>query len=612
MKRYIAILVILLFSGLSLWAEEPSFAMSAPGIVKVGEQFSLTLSLNAKGEDLRMPSLDNFTILMGPSVSSSQSISIVNGKVNQSVNYSYTYVLRAEQEGTFTISPATIKADRKVVQSNQVTIKAIQGQASSGQNQGGQSQQSTRSKTDQGSGSTSVGSRENMFIAFEADKRNVYKGEMIGVTFKLYSRVSLSIADQTLPSFEGFWSQEIEVPDAEQTRTREAVDGVIYNVYTLKKWVLIPQQTGKLTIEPAEMIFNVQQRVAPQSIFDDFFGSYQNVKVKSTSDRVNINVKDLPPAPAGFKGAVGDFSMTSSIDREQLKANEAITVKVVVSGSGNLRHIAPLDFNFPADFEVYDPKTTYNHKVTMSGVSGTTTFEHLIIPRYAGEFTIPSRPFVFFNPKTQSYKSINTQTFNIKVEKGSDDNGQAMVSGVSKENIQYIGQDIRFIKKGDPGLRHLNNFFFGSAIFYLLYIAGLLVFASIMVVQRKRARENADVALMRNRKANKIVRKHLKAAALCVKKNDKDQFFETLLKAFWGYLSDKLTLPLSELSRDNARSTLSSCQVEPEIIDDFIQVVDTCEMARYAPSAVTESIDDLYKKAEKLIGTFEKQIRKKA
>jgi len=604
MRRYFASLLVIMFTGFNLLAEEPVFNMSAPTIVKVGEQFSLTLSLNAQGEDLRMPSLDNFTILMGPSVSSSRSFSMVNGKMSQSVEFAYTYVLVAEKEGNYTIAPATIKADRKVVQSNPVSIKVIQGQV---QTQSAPAQ----GNPSQGAQSAPSTSRENLFIRYETDKRNVYKGEMIAVTLKLYSRVNLSVVDQTLPSFEGFWSQDIEIPDAEQTRTREAVDGVIYNVYTLQKKIIIPQQSGKLSIEPAEMVFNVQQRVAPQSIFDDFFGSYQNVKIKAVSDRIGITVKDLPPAPSGFKGAVGEFTMTSSVDREQLTANEAITLKVVVSGTGNLRHVTPLDFNFPPDFEVYDPKTSYNHKVTLSGLSGSTTFEHLLIPRYAGEFTIASTPFVYFNPKTQSYHTLPTQSFNIKVEKGANEASSSVVSGVSKENIQFLGKDIRYIKKGDPGLKRVNSYFFGSFYYYLIHFVALLLFAAILVVMRKRARENANLALVKNRRASLMARKHLKAAYACMKKNDKDHFYEVLLKAFWGYLSDKLTIPLSELNRDNARNTLANYQVEQGTIDEFIEVVDLCEMARYAPAALTESIESVYQKGEKLIGLFEKQIRKK-
>jgi hypothetical protein len=602
------VLLLLLFIGLNAMAEEVRFSMSAPDMVTVGEQFSLTLSLNAEGEDLRMPDMPNFDILMGPSVSQSRSYSVINGKMSQAVEYTYTYILRAQSEGTFTIPAASVKSKREVYQSNSLTIKAIKGRQQSAP----QAQQGSPSQDSGVQTRTSGTSKDNLFIEYVTDKRNVYKGEMISVALKLFSRVSLSIADQTLPSFEGFWAEEIAIPSAEQTQTREAVDGIIYNVYTLQKKILVPQQTGTLYIEPAEMVFNVQQRVAPQSMFDDFFGSVQNVRVPVKTNRIAINVKDLPSPPSGFKGAVGKFTMSSTIDKTNIKSNEAITIKTKISGSGNLKQITPLTFSFPPDFEVYDPKTTYDFKASESGINGSTSFEQVFIPRYAGTFTIPSENFIYFDPSSQSYKTLPTTEFTIHVEKGADDQSTTVVSSISKQDVKYIGKDIRYIKTDNTSLKSKNAILFGSFNFFLIYIAALLAFAFLVFFQQKRIRENANLALMRNRRASKIARKHLNAASLCVKSNNRDEFFEALLRAFWGYLSDKLTLPLSELNRDNARATLAKYSVEDSTIEEFMSLIDICEMARFAPTAVNESIAELYQKAEMLISNFEKQIRKKA
>jgi hypothetical protein len=584
--------------------------MSAPDMVSAGEQFSLTLSLNAEGEDLRMPDLPNFDILMGPSVSQSRSYSVINGKMTQSVNFSYTYVLRAQSEGTFSIPPASIKSKRETYQSNPLTIKVIKGR------------QPSTPQAQQGGGGTSQGnngqartanvSKDNLFIEYVVDKRNVYKGEMMLVALKLYSRVSLSIADQTIPSFDGFWSEDIAIPSAEQTQTREAVDGIIYNVYTLQKKILVPQQTGTLYIEPAEMVFNVQQRVASQSMFDDFFGSVQNVRVPVKTNRIAINVKDLPPAPAGFKGAVGRFTLSSTIDKTNIKSNEAITIKTKISGTGNLKHINPITFSFPPDFEVYDPKTSYDYKASESGINGATSFENIFIPRYAGSFNIPAENFVYFDPSAKSYKTLATPDFTINVEKGSDDQSTTVVSSISKQDLKYIGKDIRYIKTENTKLKSKSSILFGSFNFYLIYIAAIMAFAFLYFFQQKRIKENANIALMRNRKASKIARKHLNAASICVKSNNRDEFFDALLRAFWGYLSDKLTLPLSELNRDNARATLTKYSVEESTIEEFMSLIDICEMARFAPTAVNESIAEMYQKVETLISNFEKQIRKKA
>lgn len=602
-KQYLFILIM--FAGLATMADEVQFTMSAPGIVTLGEQFSLTLSLNAKGEDLRMPELDNFDILMGPSVSSSRSVQIINGRTTQSVNYSYTFILRSKQEGTFTISPATIKTGRNVYPSNEISIQVIKGR-----------QQQPQTATPQGDSNnnrqqTSTDAGDQLFIRYEVDKNNVYKGEQIQLTLKLYSRVALSIVDQTLPSLEGFWTQDIELPQAEQTRKQEAVDGVIYNVYTLQKKILVPQQTGTLAIEPAEMVFDVQQRVRSQSIFDDFFGSVQNIRTKSKSKRIPITVKELPAAPDGFGGAVGKFSLTSSIDKNKVNTNEAITIKMKIDGNGNLRHISPLKYNFPPDFEVYDPRTSYNNRPSEMGIVGSTMFEQVVIPRFAGNFTIPAQKFVYFDPANREYKTLYTNAFEIEVLKGSDEQSTTVMSSVSKEDLRFLGQDIRFIKKDDVELEKEDEQFFGSSLFYGSYAGALILFLLALALQQKRARENANIALMRNKKASKMARKHLKAASICVRNNNSDDFFEALLKAFWGYLSDKLSLPISQLNRDNARTTLSNYQVDDQTINEFIDMVDVCEMARFAPASVNESINELYKKAEKLIGKFEKQIRKR-
>lgn len=598
--------ILLVFSGLVSFADDTQFTMSAPGIVTLGDQFSLTLSLNAKGEDLRMPEIEDFDILMGPSVSSSRSFQSINGKMTQSVNYTYTFILRANKEGNYTISPATIKSNRKTYPSNALTIKVIQGRqqqpATTTPAPGSTNQQQT----------TEAGSSDNLFIKFETNKTNVFKGEQIITTFKLYSRVALSVVDQTLPSFEGFWTQDIEIPSAEQTRTQEAVDGIVYNVYTLQKKILIPQQAGSLVIEPAEMVFDIQQRVRSQSIFDDFFGSVQNIRTKVKSNRIPITVRDLPPAPAGFTGAVGKFSITSSIDKEDVSTNDAITINVRIDGNGNLRHITPLKFNFPPDFEVYDPKTNYNNKPTESGIVGSTSFEQVFLPRFAGNFTIPAHKFIYFDPAARAYQTLYTKQFDINVVKGSDDQSTTVMSSMSKENLRFLGQDIRYIKNNEHQLIQTNQTFFGSTIFYGSYAGSFLAFLLVLFLQKKRARENANLVLMRNKKASKMARKHLKAASACVKNNNNDLFFDALLRAFWGYLSDKLNLPLSELNRDNAKATLSNYNVDELTIAEYIELIDTCEMARFAPASINEPIGEVYKKGEKLIGKFEKQIRKKS
>lgn len=602
MIRKLLILFSICWIALQANADEVRLKMSAPTIVTLGEQFSLTLQLNAKGENLRMPTINNFNILYGPNRSVSSSTQIINGKVTQTTNYTYTFVLQAQKEGKYTIAPATIKSGRKVYESNSINIEVIKGRNT-------QATQGNRTRQNSKQSSSGNVSDEDLFIKYDVDKTNVYKGEIITAALKLYTRVSVtSIADQKLPSFEGFWTQDL---DAEQTNTREAVNGIIYNVITFAKTKLIPQQSGTLTINPANIVFNIQQRVAPTSVFDDLFGSVRTINKATATPKVTINVKDLPPAPANFKGAVGQFKLSSEIDNYTLKANEAITIHTKISGNGNLKHINPVNYNFPPDFEIYDPNTTYNIKATDAGIIGSTSFEQVIIPRYEGNFTIPAKAFVFFNPKTKKYQTLYTKEFKITVTPGDDNQNTAIVSTLSKEDVRFIGEDIRFIKKNNAKIHVINQFFIATPTFYLLYLIAILIFVVVLIWQRKRAKDNANVALMRNKQASKMARKHLRAASECVKKNDTDKFYDALLKAFWGYLSDKLNIAMADLNRDNARATLKSYQVSDETIDTFMEMIDVCEMARYAPSASNMEIGDFYKKAEKLIGQFEKQIRKK-
>ena len=601
MIKRLSIFIILCLVAWNTFADEIKFTLSAPNVVAVGEQFRITLSLNEKGSSLNMPPLPNFDLLMGPSVSQNSSTSYVNGKWSTTRAYTYTYIFRASKEGKYNIPPASVKVDKKVYQSNSTSIEVVAG----GQTNRGSSQGSSSS-----SGNTQI-SKENLFVKVHLDKTNVYKGEQILATIKVYSRVSLADLNfDKMPSFEGFWTQDLEIPSP-ITLQREAYNNQIYNVGLLGKRIIIPQQTGKLTIDPINLECAVRQRTASRSIFDDFFDSYSTVNVKIASDPINVNVKPLPNAPANFSGAVGQFKLTSTIDKNSIKSNEAITLSVKVTGNGNLRHINPLTFNFPPDFEVYDPKTAYNFKATEGGIVGNTSFEHLIIPRHAGDFNIDPVKFIYFDPKTKSFKTLQTNPFNIHVEKGDEDQTGTVISSLSKEDVKFIGKDIRFIKQGQYPLRNKGQYFFGSLPFILFYPVSILLFAILILLQRKRIKDNANAAKMKNKKASKMARKHLKSASISLKQNQEKEFYDALTRAFWGYLGDKLTIPMADLNRDLAQSMLEKHEVSSETIEEFTQLLDTCEMAIFAPSTITESKSDLFKKAEKLIGKFEKQIRKK-
>lgn len=605
------ILILLTFALITAgsFAESTQFTMTAPNVVRVGEQFRLSFTLNDSGTELQLPDLSNFEILMGPSTQQSSSFQMINGKTTQSVTFSYIYVLRAKAEGTFTIRPASIKVDGRVFESNSVNIQIVKGQAQQQQQQQG-TQAGGGQQADQAQ-SGSINS-EDLFVKVEVTKSNVFKGEQIIATVKLFVSPNVPVRgfdDVKLPSYEGFWTQDIEVPN-QVSFNREVYNNKIYQVGILKKTILFPQQIGSIKIDPFEITCIVQQRVRQQrSFFDDFFDNYRNVQAKVTSDPVTIRVKDLPSAPSSFYGAVGSFTYSASIDKEKLKSNEAATLKINITGSGNLKLIEAPKIEFPADFEVYDPKSSDRVNAAESGLSGGKSFEYLFIPRYAGEYTIPAVSFSYFNPATQNYDTRTAGPFTIQVEKGSDDQNATVVSSFSKEDVRFIGKDIRFIKQNKHKLTAKGYTFFGTTEFYLIYLFGILAFAAIYIIYRKKARENANLALVKNKKANKVARKRLKEAAIHMKNNKPEEFYESVLKGFWGYLSDKLAIPVANLNRGNASMTLSSRQVEQEVIDEFIKIIDDCEFARYAPSAFSGTIKDVYDRAASIMGKLEKQIK---
>ncbi|HBL77625.1 MAG TPA: hypothetical protein DD458_20530 [Prolixibacteraceae bacterium] len=612
MIRKIILLLAFALTTAGSFAESTQFTMSAPNVVRSGEQFRLSFTLNDSGSDLQLPDLSNFEILMGPSTSQSSSFQMINGRTTQSVSFSYIYVLRAKAEGTFTIRPASINVNGKVFQSNSLEIQVVKGQQGQAAPQGGSQQGQQNQQSQQQENVSADISKDDLFVKVDITRNNVFKGEQIIATVKLYVSPNVPVRgfnDVKLPSYEGFWTQDIEVPN-QISFAREVYDNKIYQVGVMKKTILFPQQTGTIKIDPFEITCIVQQRIRQQrSFFDDFFDNYRNVEARVTSTPVYIKVKDLPPAPASFYGAVGSFNYTADIDKEKLRSNEAATLKITVTGTGNLKLIEAPKVEFPTDFEKYDPKTSDRVNASDNGLSGSKTFEYLFIPRYAGEYTIPAVVFSYFNTASQKYETRSAGPFNIHVEKGDDDQNATVMSSISKEDVRFIGKDIRFIKQNQQKLTIKGHTFFGTTGFYLVYLIGILLFAAVYFVYRKKARENANLALMRNKQANKVARKRLKEAASFLKNNKAEEFYESVLKAFWGYLSDKLAIPVADLNRDNASSTLLSRQVQQETIEEFIRIIDDCEFARYAPSAFSGTIQDVYDRAASVMGKLEKQIK---
>ena len=596
--------------GLVAMADSTQFVMEGPEVVAMGEQFRLGFTLNERGTDLQLPDLSNFDVLMGPSTSQSSSIQIINGKTTQTSSFSYIFILRAKKEGKFSIRPASIKVGGKTYESNSLNIQVVKGQPqqSSGQ-QGGSQQNAQQQQDDTPSGNIS---KDNLFVRVAVDKTNVSKGEQILSTVKLYISQNVPLNgfdDVKLPSYEGFWTKDIDVP-TQVNFTREVYNGKIYQVGILKKTILFPQQTGNIRIDPFEITCLVRQRVRKQQgFFDDFFDNYRVVKAKVVSDPVTINVKDLPNQPANFNGAVGNFNFSGTLDKTTAKSNEAMTLKLTVSGTGNLNLINPPKIELPQDFEAYEPKTTDKTVASDNGMSGSITFEYLFIPRYAGNFTIPAVQFVSFNPSTRQFVTKSTEAFNIKIEKGKDDQNSGVVNSYSKEDVKMIGKDIRYIKQNKSQLRPKGSTFYGTIEFYSIFILSSIGFAVFYVLNRKKIEESKNLTLVKNKRANKVALKRLKEASGFLKSNSAEKFYEAVIKALWGYLSDKLAIPVADLNREKAATSLLEKGIEQDVVSELMKIIDDCEFARYAPAAFSGTMTEVYDGAAKVMGIFEKQIK---
>ncbi|MBZ4657898.1 MAG: hypothetical protein JG771_1034 [Methermicoccus sp.] len=579
-----------------------TFRASAPATVVKGQQFRLTYTLNKEGKDLRLPSnMDGFEILFGPSVSTSYSQQTVNGKTTSESSVSYTYILVADKEGTYTIGPASVKVDGATYTSNSVQIKVISEEnIPKGQSGGGNS--STRG------GSTTLSSND-AFIRAIVSKNNIYEQEGFTVTFRLYTTYNVTnLGKIQFPEFEGFMVEEVDLP-ANQQMQIENFNGRNYYTADLRKTFLFPQRSGKITIPSGriEMVFSVPSGRRIES----FFGSQEvmvDVKKALVTNPVTIDVKPLPAdKPESFTGAVGQFTFQSTISTQQTKANEPITLTLEISGTGNLKLIQNPKIEFPSNFEVYDPTVENKVQVTSNCLSGTKKIQYLVIPRYEGKYTIPAIEFSYFDLSTRAYKILKSPEYSIEVAKGDPSKANA-TSYINQQSVK-VEDDIRFLKIGQPTFHSKNEFFVGSFVYWLWYIIPLALFICLYVVYRKQAEQNANVALMRNRQANKVATKRLKMADKFLKEHRKEEFYDEVLRALWGYFSDKLSIPLAQLSRENVGAELYKQGIDESLITTFMQILDACEFARYAPAESDHAMDQLYNQTIEAIGKMENQLK---
>ncbi len=606
--------IILLFITAIAYAEPVEFKASAPSVVATGEQFRLSYTINQKGSNLEIPTLEGFDLLMGPSTSQSSSFSIINGKATQSVSFTYTYILEGVKEGTYHIAPATILVDGKKYESNALTIQVVKGGGNSGSSSGG----NRRERAVQPDATAAV-NEENLFVRVDLSRRNLYLGESLVATIKVYSKVDLTnFGRSKFPAFDGFLSEEVPTPQRIEL-VRETYNGQIYNVGVIRKVLLFPQHAGDIVIEPFELECIVRQHLAGggRSFFDDFFGNYRDVRVVRRSKPITVQVKDVPQdrKPAGYSGAVGNITMATVLSADTVNPNDAMTYKVTFQGKGNLKLMQAPAVQFPLDFEAYDPKESRNINTTAQGMSGSVSFEYVLIPRYSGDYTIPAVRYSYFDPKSGTYKTILGKEYKIHVRKGAEKGQQAgmpsnAVQSFKKEDIRQVGSDIRYLKTGDLNLHETGVRFFGTLQYGLALLIPLLLFVAGMLFNRRRIKANADVVRVKNRAATKMARKRLKTASGAMKNHNSEQFHDEVLKALWGYMSYKLNIDRAELNRDNISEILERRQVGGDLIKGFIDLLDTCEYARYAPGSNSdEKMDQIYAQSIDIITKLDKSIK---
>ena len=596
---------------LGLWNFHPALAQGVSFTASVdknqvaaGDQIEITFALNGSngGKNFRPPAFDNFVALSGPNQSTN--MQFINGSMSTSVSYSY--VIQAHAEGKFTIGAASIEINGKQLQSQPIVITVSKGAAP----QSRQGQQSQSNDVDKQIA-------DNLFLKITVDKARVYQGEQITATYKIYTRVNIvNYVVNKVPGLTGFWSEDLEVPKQIQL-TNEVVNGKQFRVGVLKKVALFPQRSGTLELDPmdVECVVQVQTKRRSNDFFDQFFndpffGNTSNVNHKVRSEPLKVTVLPLPGEniPAGFSGAVGSYSMEAWLDKKQTKTNEAVTLKVKISGRGNLKLIEPPAINVPPDLDRYDPKISDN--ITNQGnlVSGSRTFEYLLIPRHPGEQKIASFPFSFFDTDKKSYATVRSPEFSLSVEQGTELLSTS-VTGIGKEDVKLLGEDIRFIKSGSFSLQRKGERLAGSPTFIILLLSPIGAFIGFVFYVRRRAKVLGDVRALRNRKARKIAQRRLAEAKKFLASKKREEFYAEVSRALWGFVSDKLGLPPAELSLEMVRSSLERGGVAADILARLTATIEQCEFARFAPSADVAEMSGVYNEAADLISTIEEQIR---
>lgn len=579
--------------------------------VSVGEQFQVSYELNGDGKDFKSPNFNNFEIIGGPFSSTSSSIQVINGSISRTNTQTYSFHLRAIKEGKFMIPQASVTVDKKRITSEPFEINVT---PSSNDESYASSSSSEQPKT--------TLSNKEVFLEAVPNKRRAYLGEQIVLTYRIFFTIPISqLSISESPSYTGFWTKDITNNNGSLQQSSIVRDGQQYNVATIQEIVLFPQKTGELTIDPLDIsclaqIRQERNRSRGYDPFEDFFGdvmgtSYTNVRKDIKSQPIKIEVMPLPNVnkPNDFKGAVGQFTFTSKIDKTELKANEAFTFTLTVSGKGNIELLELPKPVFPPDFEVYDPKITSSIKDNALGISGSKKAEYIVIPRVSGKFDITGVNFSYFDPSLAKYVTLKSSDYEINVEKSDTNQNSGSVYTPGQADIKYLGSDIRHINVSNNKLYITGTTFFMSPLYIIIIIIITTIFVASLIIYKKINKLNKNQVMMRNKKATKVAKKRLTNAYNHIKSSNQNGFYEELSQALWGYISDKLNISRSQLSMDSVKEIMTSRNMTEDMINEFIELLNSCEFARFAPGDPNKKMDELYQKGIDVITKIEKTLK---
>jgi len=613
MKRLYSILTFLIIIAEFLSAQV-TLKIQAPSVTEVGRRIRVSYVANTQDvESIQVGDFPGFDVVYGPSTSSSSSISIINGKTTQSSSLTYTYVLVAKEEGKFTIPAAAIKVEGKTYKSGSAIIEVLPSSGNTqGNNQQSQSsRQQNNSSRQRGQVNSSDISGNELYMTVTASKKKIYEQEAVLLTYKLYTLVTIRQISGEMPQLDGFHVQEVD-SKAQMTLKYERVNGRTYGTAVWRQYVLYPQKTGKLKVPSITFDSQIEIQNTSMDPFDVFFGGgslNQLVKKSIVTPAIEIDVMPLPsPKPANFTGAVGKYTISGQLTPEQVNANDAATLRLIVSGQGNMKLMKAPKVSFPQDFEIYDPKVSDKTTNTSLGAKGNVVYDYVVVPRHGGRFTVAPVEFCYFDPDAHSYKTLKTDSFCIAVAK-SKTTGSSNYH--EQEDLKILNNDIRYIKLGNVEGTASDTLFFGSVSYWMYYIVSTGVFVLLLVLFNRHIKKSRDISGMRVQKAGKAASKRLKTAAKLMKQHQSEAFYDEVMKALLGYAGDKLNIQKSDLNKENVSSSLQSFGVHQDIVDSYMNLISECEFARYAPGDPDATMEKIYSSASDVINELDSAIKKK-